>query len=580
MKELSRRDLLKLGGVGLAGIALSGMKVPFFGPKRAYAKMSDGAWKFGVMADSQWRTGTDVVDPASCATTIIDALNEQFIQHGCKFVVQVGDLVDKEEDRDTHERFLPTRADHVQALYDAGIGFFPVRGNHESSATAANEMTELFPQMLGLGANVFEATNFQGPAISGLNGLSYAFDYKNVRCVFIDQFVRADGSCYNAPAEKPTDYNNNAVDQVEWVNSALSSNRINRHAFVFGHKNLIGQNHKDNLFGKQLTDNAEARNSFIKSLYENNVQYYLSGHDHMHHLSTVTTDDGDSSVGQIICSSNSYKFYTPRDGDDGRETPFDQELYTIGYYIITVDGPRVTVDFYSSSSGLDYGDVSLIAPPAGFAFYLRDSFGYSLNGAGFDVAQGESYTKITDSHNGTEAKILSGLNENLETDYLERPLSKHVNTGWSDAERLEGAASSILSLWGMADNLSLYDSQLTGLLPDSDESQECDVYALSMSYDHRKIDRSRMMKGDFVLAARDADDGTWVNAVDLNYDSDNKVFKKGPWRAEYGVGTYGVDPSTSTVWAVINHDGDFIVKHLNDKEKNHPPRRRKIRHCA
>jgi len=576
MKEFSRRDFIKLGGVGLAGLALSGSGIPYIGPKRAYAKMPDRAWKFGVMADTQWKTGASTVDPASCATTIIDALNEQFIQHGCKFVVQVGDLVDKESVDGV--RTLPTRAEHSSALYSAGIGFFPVRGNHESSQTAACEMTEIFPQMLGAGANIFGANNFQSPDISGLNGLSYAFDYKNVRCVLIDQFVRSDGSCYNP--SKSGDYNNNAVDQVEWVNSALSSNPINRHAFVFSHKNLIGQNHKDVLFGDSLTANAEARNSFIKSLCENNVQYYLGGHDHMHHFSTVTTDDGDSSVGQIICSSNSYKFYTPRDGDDGRETPFDQELYTIGYYIFTIDGPRVTVDFYSSSHGLDYGDVALIAPPASLAFYLRDTFGYSLNGAGFDVAQGGSYTTVADSYHGAEAKILSGVNENTGTDQLGRPLSKHVNTGWSDADRMEGAASGILSLWGMADNLSLWDTELEGLLPDSDESRECDVYTLSMSYDRKNIDHSRIMKGDFVLAARDVDNGIWANAVDLNYDCEDKVFKKGPWRAEYGLGTYGVDPTTSTAWAVINYEGDFVVKLLESEEKNRSRRRRVRRHCG
>jgi len=36
-------------------------------------------------------------------------------------------------------------------------------------------------------------------------------------------------------------------------------------------------------------------------------------------------------------------------GQKTRETPVAQELYTVGYYIFTVDGPNMTVDFYSDT---------------------------------------------------------------------------------------------------------------------------------------------------------------------------------------------------------------------------------------
>lgn len=561
MKRISRRDFIKISGAGLAGLTLTGLNIPILAPRRAFAATSDTAWKFGVMADSQWKTGiyqgVPVEDPASCATTIIDALNDQFIQHGCKFVVQVGDLVDKESVDGV--RTLPTREEHARALYKKHIGFFPVRGNHEASAMAATEIPVLFPQTLGRGRNLFGAENFQSPVLSvgysasdSLKGLTYMFDYNNVRCVLIDQFIRPDVSNYNG---EPS-YANNAVDQLEWVNSVLSNNSPERHAFVFAHKNLIGQNHKDNLFGNELTSNPDARDYFLESLYNNGVRYYLSGHDHMHHYSKVFSGDGLSSVGQIICSSNSYKFYIPREGDDGRETPLDQELYTIGYYIVTVDGPRVTVDFYSSSHGMDYNDVSLSAPPDNFCFYLRDTFGYSLNGSEFEVAQGESYTKVTDSYQKTTANILSGVNGNTETDYLGRSLSKIVNTGWSEPDTVDGAAGKVLSLWGMADNLSLYDTDLVGLLPDSNESQTTDTFTLSMAC-KRLQKHPEQLKKNFCIAARNG--SQWVNAVDLNTGG-TKKFIEGPWKESYGLGTWGVDSESGSVWAVINHDGDFVIK--------------------
>ena len=68
----------------------------------------------------------------------------------------------------------------------------------------------------------------------------------------------------------------------------------------------------------------------------------------MHHRSVVSSPDGKASVKQVICSSNSYKFYTPQNpSNDAKydkpttlELAVAQELYTVGYYIFTIDGPR------------------------------------------------------------------------------------------------------------------------------------------------------------------------------------------------------------------------------------------------
>jgi hypothetical protein len=555
MCALSRRDFLKYSGTGLAGMTLA-MHFPFLTPRRAFA--SGTAWKFGVMSDTQWKSSypNNGENPMSCAVSIINALNQQFIHHDVRFAIQVGDLCDVESVGGV--RSLPTRQAAAEALYNAGIGFFPLRGNHESSATAATEMPTLFPQMKGQGSYLFGARNIASPsALPQLAGLSYSFDYENVRCVMIDQFTRPDG--YNVPSSEGS-YNANTTDQLEWIDSALSSRDTGSHAFVFSHKNLIGQNHKDNLFGKTLDSNLAARDTFITSLENNGVRYQLGGHDHMHNRSIIKTEDLQHSVGQIITSSNSYKFYTPVNGDDGREIELSQELYSIGYYIFTVDGPRVTVDFYSKSNGSDYGTSSLYASPLEMPFYLRESFGYSLNGKQFIIARGDSFASVQDSFEGTSAKILSGVNNNAETDILNRNLTKTVNTGWSEPHTSEGAASKVLTLWGMSDNLSLYNVNLTGFLPDAAESKESDIYALSLSYDPRKVRPSDLVSGKFGLATRDAS-GSWIKAVEANFGG-TKTFKYGPWRSTYGLGTYGVDPVSKTVWAVVNHDGDFVAKFL------------------
>jgi hypothetical protein len=565
---MKRRDFLKTGSFGLAGLTLAGSDLQWLmNDAAAASNVSGSAWKFGVMADSQWATKTDPTNPGTCAVNIISAINQQFINAGVSFVVQVGDLVDSESwtslSTGLSERTLKYRAAAAQSLYDAGIGFFPLRGNHEASQTAAGELPTLFPQTLGtsntFGASIIPSDNSQ------LLGLSYAFDFNNVRIVLLDQFTRKDGTTYNGT--NTGDNNSGMLDQLSWVDGTLSGRTAGTHAFVLGHKNLIGQDHVDVLFGANPSKNPTQRNQFITSLENNNVGYYLGGHDHMHHRSIVKSPDGSASVEQIICSSNSYKFYTPASTSNDKtydqavypttyplEKVVTEELYTIGYYIFTVEGPCVTVDFYSSSKGAAYGSGDLAYPPGSYNFYLRERFGYSLNGKEFVIAQGEAYTTVKDSYNGFTAKVLAGSNAASSTDLAGRAMNKTVKTGWRDQPT--GAASPILKLWGMDNNLSLWAASSTSL-PDSDDDQVSDVFALSLSYNPKLVSLSSVGSGAFHLRAKDGN-GNWVSAVSLNEGGSAK-FVYGPWKSSYSLGTYGVDPTTHTVWAVIDRDGEFVA---------------------
>lgn len=637
---------------------------------------SDEAWRFAITADTQWTITHDLTwsdddpyyahvnpdyreeNPEYVSVSTIRKLNDALIAHDVSFVIQLGDLTDR-----AGNAAIETHAAARQPLYDAGIGFFPVRGNHETYGYLFDRdpdgdlsipaWRDAFPQTQGLGPSLFAARNFDNPDNEALRGLSYSFDYggagSDARFVFVDieatssrleepvphpvfgmglQYLRWVIYRYDRPVSAPddieipagtwfridsagnpsTDFNGseemfpideNAVprqaattidgtgfppgDQQDWINERIEDAARPAHAFVLTHRNLLGQNHVDTVWGSDAGVSAEAQNIFYESLQKNSVGYFLSAHDHMHTRSIVTSPDRKSSVEQLIASSTDPKFYSPAGGtmraQRARETPISQELSNIGFYVFTVDDARVAVDYFSDETGnfgTDYcwpdgfaGEEGSCRDPRtndpaerfgslytpDFHFVRKESWGYGLNGKRFVVPQGASYAgetvtdgfqvvaypRVKDEFGGTRADILYGFNESVATDSVpetSRALAKTVTTGWVQNPDSNRLASDILSLWGMGE---------LGV-------EETDLYVLSMSVDDasmRQIRRGRIGIATFV-------DDQWVNAVDGNFGGE-KRFVSGPYERLYGLGTYGVDPDSMTAWAVLNYNADFAV---------------------
>lgn len=522
------------------------------------ATSASAAFKFGVMSDTQWPTSPDGKNPNTSAINVIRHLNQQFIAKDVKFVIQVGDLVDS---AGTNNVNLDVRATFAQDLYNAGIGFYPLRGNHESGASAAVRFQQLFPQTQ-TGVNnqtpILVSTTIYGPQINTnstftvgsnfatqptMEGLTYSFDYDNARFVLIDQFTKPSGTSHSTL---------NQTD-VDWIGGRFADPSRPAHGFSFAHKGLITENHYDNLFGSNpdaSTTVTNLTNSFMSYLAGNGVRYHMGGHDHMHNRAVVASPDGQFRMQNIIAASNSYKFYIPAalGSWSSRETMLSQELFSIGYYIFTVDGPKVTAEYYASPNGCG-GDCDLTNDIIPYTFTKRESFGYSLNGKEVLVPQGGSYELTDDTakavangeggYLGTTARVLNGTNGSTAVDYRGRALTKGVNTGW--AARTAATASDIFTLWGMAD-LSAAAS---------------DPFVLSLSYDPTDISAETLYSGTFGLAVKDEHRG-WINAVAKNFGG-TATFIVGPWSEGYGLGTYGIDPVTNTAWAVINHNSDFAV---------------------
>ncbi len=601
-------------------------------------------WKFGVMSDTQWPNSPDLKNP-NVAVNVINHINKEFIKKKVKFVIQVGDLTDKPSTvvaNPARVENLDIRATFTQALYDAGIGFYPLRGNHEDKpgnpggalpadyyGSYAREFQRIFPQTQnGLNnltpLDAFITTIYYGtPAPVStptfnvcsnfvseptMEGLTYSFDCENARFVLIDQFTKPAG----------TSHSNLDSTDVDWIGNQLSSRPANTHAFSFAHKGLITENHADNLFNSSNPTASQASEdlmeTFMMHLQNNGVRYHMGGHDHMHNRAIVSSPNtGNYKVQNIIAASDSYKFYIPpyqslfntQSAFRNLEKPIAQEIFAVGYYIFTVDGPRVTVDYYAMPNGCngDCDQTTDVIPYAGntptangnylnpVPFTKHETFGYSLNGIEKIVDQGTSYALTDDTSKaiancetgehhrgkerscrgheeeachgyvGTKAAILSGTNGSTGKDYNLHPLTKSVNTGWApkDNDLLD---SDILTLWGMADSLATkltpVDSpspQYTNYTYVDPNTTLTDTYALSMTYNPGHSEH--LGNGGFGIATKDAD-GKWINAVDNNVGG-TKTFVKGPWKSSYDLGTYGVDASTKTAWAVINYDGSFAV---------------------
>jgi hypothetical protein len=537
------------------------------------ASASAESWKFGVMGDTQWTLTNDPAgeNPNNVSSSIIQQINRQFINHGVNFVIQVGDLTDNGNDAD-----IAVRAAGAQPLIDAGIGYFPMRGNHETYGAGNSfgipAFQQNFPQTQ---SGVFIPTSGQKYRVGGhfssptniskdLAGMSYSFDYgtgnNRARFVIIDPWVTPSKVDNNPDGYA---YGYTIADQQSWVSGRLDKKtRGTQHAFVFSHQPVIAENHQDSPFSGYTNANPDMQNTFFASLDNNNVDYYISGHDHIHQRSIIKSPDGASQIEELICASNSSKFYTPKSLDDAkwfgqklRETSISQERYAVGFYIFTVDDSCVTVDYYSDSHGNWASDNcypdgttpqkcttpgSHITPI--FNFVKKETWGYCQNGQEFYIPQGNSYTTVTDAFGSTTARILDGVNNSTAQDYTLRNFIKTVNTGWhskSDSSVIHsnpyvGFASDILSLSGMADL----------------GSQQSDTFVLSMSYD-------RDPKGTVSIATK-GETGEWINAVDLNYGG-AKNFISGSYVPGSKLGSYGYDPISRTAWAVINYNGNFAV---------------------
>ena len=304
---MRRRNALRVVfiSVFLAVVSLTGCADSSSCSAKRYAEQR---WRFIVTGDS--RGNDNGVNMA-----ILGELAAEVVRKQVDFVLLSGDLVNGGIDQAALESQLKTWRDTMQPVYDAGIGVYVVRGNHDlGEPPGVTAWNNVFKDKFSLPGN--------GPA--GEKNLTYSVRHKNAFIVGVDEYVRL-----------------RRVNQ-SWLDAQFAAN-TKPHVFVFGHEPAFKAEHKD-----CLDDYAAERDMFWASIEKAGGRTYFCGHDHFYNHARVD-DDGDpnNDIHQYIIGTAGAALYNWSGDYDGENSGYTVKgIYhskEYGYCLVEIDGLDVTV---------------------------------------------------------------------------------------------------------------------------------------------------------------------------------------------------------------------------------------------
>lgn len=251
---------------------------------------------------------------------ILNEIAEATIAEGAEFVLFPGDLVTGSTDSATLESQLVTWRDIMQPVYDAGIGVYPCRGNHDIGNLGA--WNHVFSGAYALPAN--------GP--SGEENITFSFTHGNAFVVGLDEYVSI-----------------HRINQA-WLDDQFALN-TQPHVFCFGHEPAFSVRHTD-----CLDDYPNERNVFWSSIASEGGRMYFAGHDHFYNHARI--DDGDG-----VLSNDLHQYVVGTagaplrswdglyDGNNGSWSPTLQYHETeYGYLLVEINDLEVTTTWKHRTS--------------------------------------------------------------------------------------------------------------------------------------------------------------------------------------------------------------------------------------
>ena len=295
------------------------------------AGCAEPRWKFIVAGDS--RGGDNGVN-----TTILGELADEIVKRQVDFVLLSGDLVKGYVDQTALESQLNTWRNTMQPVYDAGIGVYVVRGNHDvGDPVGVTAWNKVFKGEFSLPDN--------GPA--GEKNLTYSVTHKNALIISLDQYIRL-----------------RRVNQA-WLAAQFAAN-TKPHIFVFGHEPAFKASHED-----CLDDYPAERDVFWGSIEKAGGRTYFCGHDHFYNHARVDNDgDRSNDIHQYIVGTAGAPLYDWSGNYDGDNSNYTVEnIYhakEYGYCLVEIDGLDVTLSWMEHVGAGKYEDGEVWSYTAGW----------------------------------------------------------------------------------------------------------------------------------------------------------------------------------------------------------------------
>ncbi|UCE60083.1 MAG: metallophosphoesterase [Phycisphaerales bacterium] len=313
-------------------------------------------------------------------TTILsEIVHAVLAENDVDFLLFSGDLVNGSSDPDVLKSQLTTWRDVVQPLYDAGIGVYPCRGNHDAANKVAWDA--VFSGGYALPAN--------GPAAEA--NVTFSFCRSHVCVIALDQYVRS-----------------HRVNQT-WLDARLALN-ISPHLFILGHEPAFKVSHWDT-----LDDYPLERDTFWNSIAVAGVRAYFCGHDHFYDHCRLDDGDGDpnNDLHQYIAGTAGAHLYGDElyDGENGSWTPrlvlHDQQY---GYLLAEIEDLTATLTWKHRTG-------------PGVYECTNDVFTYSVspceNNEACDDGDACTGTKTCQANGVCARDLVTDCNENWIEDYCE-----------------------------------------------------------------------------------------------------------------------------------------------------------------
>ncbi len=276
---------------------------------------SETSWQFIVTGDSRSEDENNGVN-----VRILGELAAEIAKQNVDFVLFPGDLVEGFEDPKTMQSQFETWHKIMKPVYDAGIGVYPIRGNHDVGE----------PEDVAAWNKFFGYLPDNGP--QGEKNLTYSFTHNNALMIGVDQYIKQ-----------------SRVNQ-SWLDRQLAA-KTKPHIFVFGHEPAFQADHED-----CLDDYPAKRDKFWASIEKAGVRAYFCGHDHFYNHATVD-DDGNpaNDVHQYIVGTAGaplYRWSPPYEGDNSDYTVENiHHARKHGYVLVEIDGLDVTVTWMQRTAG-------------------------------------------------------------------------------------------------------------------------------------------------------------------------------------------------------------------------------------